>query len=351
MAFARPTLQQLVERIESDFKTRLNNDSSFLRRAWVFVLSRVLAGAFHLQYGYLDWIFRQAFTDTSDEENLLRDGSIFGVVRKPAEFATGEITFTGANGTAIPQGTEVQRSDGLIFVTQNNVVIAGGTINDEVVAQTSGASGNTETGNQMQLVSPITGVDNTVTVVTPGLSGGVDIEDIEDYRQRVLARKRQPPQGGTENDYKTWALEVSGVTRAWAYENYLGLGTVGVTFVRDDDTPSIIPDAGEVTTVFDYIEARRPLTSDVTVFAPIALPLNFTIEVIPDTTEVRAAVTQELKDLLLREASPGAVLPLTHIAEAISIATGESDHDLTVPSANVTPAAGELLTFGTITWI
>lgn len=351
MAFARPTLQQLVERIENDFKSRLNNNSSFLRRAWVFVLSRVLAGAFHLVYGYLDWIFRQAFTDTSDEENLLRDGSIFGVGRKPADFAIGNIQFTGVNGTLIPQGTEIQRSDGEIFVTQNNVTILSGTAIDEVVAQNAGSNGNTPNATQMQLVSPIIGVDNTVTVQSPGLSGGIDIEDIEDYRQRVLERKRQPPQGGNENDYRTWALEVPGVTRAWAYENYLGLGTVGVTFVRDDDTPSIIPDSNEVQTVFDYIEERRPLTSDVTVFAPIEVPLNFTIEVVPDTPEVRAAVEQELRDLLLREAEPGATLLLTHIAEAISIATGENDHDLVSPNANVTPNAGELLTLGTITWI
>lgn len=351
MAFARPTLQQLVERIENDFKTRLNNNSSFLRRAWVFVFSRVLAGAFHLVYGYLDWIFKQAFTDTSDEENLLRDGSIFGVVRKPADFASGNVEFTGINGTLIPQGTEVQRSDGVIFLTQNNVTITGGIAQDEVVCETAGVSGNTETGNQMQLVSPIAGADNTVTVLTPGLSGGVDIEDIEEYRQRVLDRKRQPPQGGNENDYKTWALEVPGVTRAWPYENYLGPGTVGLTFVRDDDTPSIIPDAGEVQAVFDYIDPLRPLTVDLTVFAPIEVELDFTIELIPDTAEIRASVEQELRDLLIREAEPGAELPLTHIAEAISIASGESDHDLTVPSANVTPAAGELLTFGTITWI
>ena len=43
-------------------------------------------------------------------------------------------------------------------------------------------------------------------------------------------------------------------------------------------------------------------------------------------------------------------LLLTHIAEAISRATGETDHVLISPTANVTAAANQLLTFGGILW-
>ncbi len=95
---------------------------------------------------------------------------------------------------------------------------------------------------------------------------------------------------------------------------------------------------------------RRPVCADVTVAAPIAAPLDLTITLTPSSDAVKAAVEAELRDLIARETEPGGTLLLSHIQEAISIAAGETDHVLTAPSANVTPAAGHITTFGAITW-
>lgn len=43
MPFERPTLQQIVDRIEGDIKTRVDNASSFLRRSVFKVLARAYA--------------------------------------------------------------------------------------------------------------------------------------------------------------------------------------------------------------------------------------------------------------------------------------------------------------------
>ncbi|PHJ53465.1 baseplate J protein, partial [Nostoc linckia z1] len=134
------------------------------------------------------------------------------------------------------------------------------------------------------------------------------------------------------------------------YPNNTGPGTVGVTFVTDDDPGGIIPDSDKVDEVQAYIDARRPVTADVTVFAPVAVALNFTIDLSPDTAVVRAAVEASLRDLIRREAQPGGTIYLSQIREAISIAAGETDHTLTSPNANVTRTAGQITTFGTITW-
>lgn len=66
---------------------------------------------------------------------------------------------------------------------------------------------------------------------------------------------------------------------------------------------------------------------------------------------MRAAVEAQLRDLHNREAGLGDSLLLTHIAEAISTATGETDHKLTSPLADVTAATNQLLVFGGITWL
>ncbi|HEU4708293.1 MAG TPA: baseplate J/gp47 family protein, partial [Methylophilaceae bacterium] len=211
-------------------------------------------------------------------------------------------------------------------------------------------AGNEDAGSTLSLSSPITGLNSDATVGVDGLSGGTDQEDDASLRARLISRIQQPPHGGAKFDYETWAKEVAGVTRAWVYPNELGLGTVVVRFVRDDDA-SIIPDAGEVTTVQDYIDARRPVTADVTVVAPTAVPLDFTIELTPNTSTVKAAVQAELEDLLKREAEPGGTILLSHIREAISIAAGEENYTMSSPSADVTHSTGEIATMGTITWV
>jgi uncharacterized phage protein gp47/JayE len=78
--------------------------------------------------------------------------------------------------------------------------------------------------------------------------------------------------------------------------------------------------------------------------------VDYTIALTPNTQAVKDAVTAELADLHRREAAPGTIFLLSHIKEAISIAAGETNHVLTVPSADITPATGAIPTLGTITW-
>ena len=255
------------------------------------------------------------------------------------------------NGTSVPALTQTQRADEVPFETQTPGVIAGGTVTADGAAVVAGLDGNTDAATVMTMASPITGIDTNVTVAAGGLVGGADLEDPEDLRVRLLDRIRVQPLGGAETDYIKWALEVPGVTRAWVYPNHLGPGTVGLRFVRDDDPGSIIPSAGEVTEVQDYIDILRPVTADFLAIAPVAAPLAFTIDITPDTAAIRSAVEAELTDLIRRAAEPGGTLYLSQINEAISIATGETDHTLTVPAANVTTGTGILTTMGAITWL
>jgi len=48
---------------------------------------------------------------------------------------------------------------------------------------------------------------------------------------RLLQYIRQPPAGGTADDYEKWALEVDNVTNAYYYSEPGGAGTVGLTFI------------------------------------------------------------------------------------------------------------------------
>lgn len=338
--FERPGLRELIARTLSDTQSRLSAEE-LLRRADAEVFARVLAGASHALHGHLDWIARQVIYDTADAEILERWASLFGLDRKPAAYASGTVTASGT-GT-IPTGTIYRRADGAEFQVTADATAPGAV---QVQALVAGAAGNTAAG-LLSLQTPISGVVTAAAVVS--ISNGADIEDDASLRARLRAHLRAPPHGGAAHDYIQWATEVPGVTRAWVYPLELGAGTVVVRFVRDNDV-SLIPDSTEVAAVQAYINERRPVTAAVTVLAPVAVPLNFTIDLTPDSTEIRATVQAALRDLLAREAEPGKTILVSHIREAISTALGETDHVLTAPSANVAHSTGQIATMGTITW-
>lgn len=349
MPLVRPTLASLIERRKADLASRLGT-GPVLRRSVLGVLAEVTAGADHLMYGYLDYIARQLFPDSADDGNLGRWASIWGLGRVAASAAVGEVTFTGTTGVIIPAGTRLRRADGAEFATDAEATITGGSETVAVTAVSAGFAENTEAGAVLTMVNPIQSVQATVTVAAGGLAAGADEEGDDSLRARLLTRIRQPPHGGAAHDYEAWALEVSGVTRAWVYGNNQGPGTVGVAIVSDDDPEGPIPSGQKVEEVQAYIEARRPVTADVTVFAPEAAPIDMTITLSPDTGAVRAAVEAELRDMLKRDAAPGGTIYLSRIREAISVAAGESHHTLTVPSADVECDPGDFPTLGTITW-
>lgn len=350
MSFERPTLAQLVTQSQQDFVSRLTLTGALLRRSVVAVLSRVVAGAAHMLHGHLEFLSRQLFPDTAEAEFLRRYGDLFGIAPTPATYATGDLTITGTNGSVIPAGTVLLRSDGAEFTTDAEVTIASGTATAVLTAELAGADGNSDVGVVLSFESPIAGVDSTATVAAGGLAGGADEEGEEDYRTRILERMRAAPHGGNSTDYVAWAKEVSGVTRAWVLPFADGAGTLTVFFMRDDDV-SPIPDAGEVTTVQNYLDTKRPVTAVVTAAAPTASALNFVMHISPDNSDTRAAVEAELEDLLQREAEPGGTILLSKILVAIGTATGVEDFTLTTPAADVTHTAGQIATMGSISYV
>lgn len=345
MPFNRPTLSELKSRIQADMISRLELVGGVMRRSVVAVLSAVFAGCSHIMHGHLDWITKQIMTDTMDEDYLLREASIYGITRKPAAKASGSIQFLGSVGAVVPSGSILKRSDGLFFLTTEDGLSA-----VKIEAQDAGAAGNCISGTIMSLVTPISGVQNSATVIGEGVTGGSDIEDIESLRERVLFRKSEPPMGGAKHDYVAWALSVAGVTRAWCLPHADGLGTVGVLFVRDDDD-NFIPDAAEVQAVQDYIESVRPVTaSSVYVAAPTPVDVDFTLKISPDTEAIREQITTEISAFIRREAEPGATLYLSRISESISASLNEYYHQILMPAGNVSFDPDEIGILGTVTF-
>ena len=349
MPLEKPTLQQQIDLGAGEFESRLPGVLARVRTSVVGVLNRVMAGAVSALYQYMDYKARQWWPDQCDDGELAAHAARWGKPRLPAAPATGMVRLTGTAGVSVPAGTVVQRSDAAQYSLSTGVIMGAGLVDAAVTALIAGQAGNAVVGTQLGLVSPVVGVNALVTVQT-ALAGGADVEGIEAWRARILARIRQPAQGGADFDYIAWALEVPGVTRVWVYAAELGPGTVTIRFVRDGDA-SMIPDAGEVAAVQAAIDLQRPVTARAYVVAPAPLVQNFTIQLLPDGPATRAAVEAELLDLYRRSAKPGGTMLISQQREAISIASGEADHVMTLPLANQVHAAGLMPTLGTITWL
>ncbi|MBU6956347.1 baseplate J/gp47 family protein [Pseudomonas sp. CVAP len=345
MPFETPSLPVLIKRTQSD----LASDS--LRQSDAQVLARTLGGAAFGLYGYLDWIAEQILPDKADESTLERIAALrLNQPRKAAQSARGSVSFSATAGAVLDVDTLLQSSDGRTYKVTAALTTSNGLNSTTIAALDAGSLGNADAGMTLIPVQPIQGIGGVFSVLAPGLTGGIARESLESLRSRVIRSYRIIPHGGSAQDYETWALECPGITRAWCRGSYLGPGTVGLFVMRDDD-PQPVPDATQLALVQAHIEPLRPVTAELHVLAPVQMPVTYNLRLTPDTSAVRAAVEAQLRDLHNREAGLGETLLLTHIAEAISSATGESDHKLVAPAADVTAASNQLLTFGGCVWL
>ena len=297
----------------------------------------------------MQWIADQILPDTADEAMLERQANLRIGGRKQPSQATGTVQVTGTVGAFLPEGTVLQATNGNQYAVVEAVTLNDTTASASVISIEKGSAMNLDIGETLTLVSPIASIQDEATVEEPGITGGSDLESVEDLRDRVIRSYRIIPCGGDADDYVTWALEVEGITRAWCIPNHMGSGTVGVFCVRDGDDP-ITPDEQELQYVKDHIDTVRPVTANVYVLAPTLKTINFTISVTPDSATVRTAVQAALSNLIDSEGDLGGTIYLSHIRAAVSSATGETDNTVISPATDVTCKATELPVMGQITW-
>lgn len=358
MPFETLTLEQLCERARQSFRNELPGTDAFLWPNNVNVSSKVMGGMTHLSLIWLAYIAKQRFVSQADGEFLDKHGFVYGMPRLPASYAQGEVTFTGAAGATIPAGIKMQRADGVAYtVTAPGVVSGGGSVTLKVTADMPGAKGNSLAGAAVTLTATAGGLATSGVVGANGIGLGADQEGDEAYRERILWRLRMPPHGGAAHDYVTWAKEVSsGVTRVFVDPLADGAGTVTVYFLMDDTYTNGVPQGADVSAVQDYINTVRPVTAVVTVSAPTPVTIDLTISNLsPDTTAVRDAIALELADMMRREgrvstAAEPFTLYRSKLWQAISQATGEDHHALSVPAGDTALDPGEYPVLGTITY-
>ena len=365
MAFSRPTLQQIIDRIAADFVAKITGATTLALRSVLLVMARAYAGAVHSLYGYLDNESKELFATTATGDSLGGKldtiGTEYGIPRNAAVPASGTVALSGTPATLIPSGSAMNSTNGNRYLTNADATLDWtGNITVVVTCDTAGAIGNDVAGITLTLESPIIGVLSTGTVDVNGIVGGADVESDDAYRVRILVRKQLAPHGGAQHDIIAWMKEVDGVTRAWVYPQYMGAGTVACYFVLDAQSP-IIPTPTQVADVVAYLTEHTgsdgqvygiPVTMLPGLFvgAPALTQLNMSIKIKPDTSAVRAAITTSITDYLYQYGIPSGTIYMSQLSQAIAASTGLEAHQITIPAADIGVLYNEVITLGTITW-
>ena len=359
MAYQLPTLPELLSRCRSFFGIAEPADTIRLKPNVHDQVAKVLALLSLELNQRIAFLFDQIFASRADETWLIRHGFELGITRRASSKALGTATGPATTGIVFPAGLIFVRSDGARFETTSSAVGVGGQVAFEIRAVEPGLAGNTNAGVTMTPEDAL-GIDDfegPLTVTSGGLGGGAEAETIEEYRARVLARKRNPPHGGSKADWQRWALEVPGVTAAFV-DTFAGDSReVWIAFLFEGRTNGI-PTSGDVAVVQAYLDddARRPVTARVSAVAPTTQAVAMTIRIEPDTAEIRDRVTAEIAAMFTDRAKPAtpnsnAIFYRGWIDEAIARAVGEDNHTLSVPSADITVTTpGAIPVPGAITW-
>jgi uncharacterized phage protein gp47/JayE len=356
MAYQSRSIAELSGKVRAAFRRELPGTDATIAQNVLYVFAKVLAILMKEMDLRAGWLYRQLFASTADGEHLeQRHAYEFGIARKAASAAAGNLRSTGTPGLTFPAGL-VYLSGGVTYRSIASVTVSeAGTVTIPVKAVATGLRTNRKAEEELALSEPglFPGLASSAVVATGGLSGGADVESVDSLRSRVLQRKRQPPQGGAEADYERWARALPFVSRAWARRLVNGPGSVGVWFLS---TGGAVPSGAEVDAVEADLLSRRLIgLRDLRVHAPTPTPVAIVIDLDPDTVETRFNVETALATVFAERVRPGLpddpfVLSRSWISEAISDAVGEESHVLVSPAADISFGTGVLATLGTVTF-
>lgn len=367
MPFAIPSLAALSERTRRAFRAELPGTDAWHWPNNVYVTAKVMAGATFEVFGFADYIAKQKFALTADGEHLDRHGEELGMSRRPAAAASGIVTLTASTALSVDADAVFRRpTDNIEYRAVAPASLPGtGILDVDVVAVLGGKAAIALGGTPLDIVSGVTGTA-TAEVGSDGITQGTNLESDEEFRQRILFRKRFPPHGGAASDYVLWGLAQAGVTRVYVERLWQGPGTVRVFPLMDDLYANGIAPEGEIARVREAIELLRPAGASVTVVAPS--PVSVAVQVgglTPDTVAIRAQVVAELRAMFRRLArvaggdTPHGGMPFlaapyafsrSWIWQAVANSAGEERHTIVTPAADVALTPGQIPVLGAVSF-
>lgn len=219
-------------------------------------------------------ILLSRFPQTAVDDDLDACGEEDGVPRKGAEYAIQLIQIEGSEGTLIEKDRIVctaatQDEQSIEFKIEEDVTIDDtGKVIVNATCTVAGAIGNVALGKIKIMAKSMAGIKAISNIEIA--KKGVDIEDDEPYRERILDYVRNPGTSGNVNHYRQWALSVAGIGAVKVFPLWNGNGTVKVV-IADTQMKSVTQ--ALMDKVKEYIDENNGTGDGM---APIGATLNVT---------------------------------------------------------------------------
>lgn len=245
MANAIPTILQLYNRISANLINKLGLvlPSDQLKLVLDAVAAN-LAGELKLLYLNQVDIENNMWPDTAD---LAVDGGQLNRMgqlrlgRQPFSATDGYyvVSVSGTAGSTLPaqltyKSNDDSKSPGNLYMLDTAYTLTG---TDDVItlrALNAGEEYLLNAGDYLTATQPLIGVNQQVQVSSV-TTQPTDAQDINLYRQQIIATYRLRPQGGARADYRLWAQDAAGVQQVYPYVKN---GDAGIVQVYVEATPA-----------------------------------------------------------------------------------------------------------------
>lgn len=319
-----PTLNQLYNSIINDIQTQYNITIPFFGKNILRVIASVQAAKLKILYLVAGSLQKNIAPDTADPESSGGTLERFGRLKLgrnpfPAVAGVYEVIVTGNIGAVIPASTTFKSDDDssnpeYLFILNAAFTMTAVSETIELRALTPGQESQLQSGDTLTATQPLNNIDDQVEVYAETIEP-FDAEDIEDYRDKVVAAYRLEAQGGAGTDYRLWSQDAQGVLRVYpfaktGFPNEISLYVEAT--VADSIDSKGTPSASLLSDVEDVVEfnpddtipllerGRRPITVFNIDFLPIT-PLDVDITIngyVGLTSEIQAAIQSALENLI-----------------------------------------------------
>lgn len=249
-------------------------------------------------------ILKLVFPQTSYGEYLEYLGECRGVFKNPATNATGILKITGEASTYIKKNSvfsSVATDDieAIEYITLEECYIGdNGEVTVNVECSQAGTIGNAPKNTITVLVSNISGITSVTN--ESDFRNGTDIEDEENYRERLMNSYENEASSGNLEHYIQWAKEVEGVGNVYVTPEWNGAGSVKVSIL---DKNGDVANSELIEKVQNYIApsgknrgGKAPIGAIVTVTTPEILDVSVRANFVFDENFDSSIVLSTIKD-------------------------------------------------------
>ena len=291
------SLNDLKNRVFTDFISSFDNAITPVKKSFFDVLSNTIASVSRLQYIYLENVQKESFLNSCSEDRLLTYFSpLNNVTKKTATKSVGTVTFTGVNASIIPINTKVTHNN-IEFVTTSAGTISNNSVDISVESVNAGILNNTLSNIQLFLNIPIEGVDTGLTSLN-GITGAIDQETIDSLRTRIINKQATSKEIDSINYYKSIINEVNNVKSGFVSERIYGNGTIGITILTKSNNELYCEMI--VSKAMGRLETKKaiPAYVNATYFLPTIISQAFTVLLSVDNATNQTKIKKIIQDYI-----------------------------------------------------